>query len=145
MTLIELVVVLGILGIMIAIAVPNFLSMRNSSSDTTAKRSLEAAQLAANWTYRDRADFSKADAVNLKTAAVVIVAPGVTPTGTSQVSVAINATSTSWYASALANGSNRCWMIRQTAGVVSYAGPSTGTCTANAAVALAAGTWRATW
>src|SRR5437868_8214385 len=60
-TLIELMVVVLIIAILIAIAIPSFLGTRNRANDRAAQSSLRLAVTAAKTTFSDTDDFSKAD------------------------------------------------------------------------------------
>jgi type IV pilus assembly protein PilA len=64
-TLLELMVVILIIGILIAIALPTFLGARNRASDRAAQAELRVAYAAALVAYTDGENFAKADRANL--------------------------------------------------------------------------------
>jgi type IV pilus assembly protein PilA len=60
-TLIELMVVVLVIGILLAIAIPTFLGARKKAQDSSAKSSLRNGMSAANLWYSDRQTFAGAD------------------------------------------------------------------------------------
>ncbi len=64
-TLIELMVVVLIIAILIAIAIPAFLGMRNRGYDAQAKSSLRNGVTAAQTYYTDTESFASMSAANL--------------------------------------------------------------------------------
>ena len=143
-TLVELVIVVAIIAIMVTIAVPTFVALRTSSTDGNAQHTLEAAERAANWTSRDRGDFSHADAASLTSSSFRTVPATVTATVQGTTSVAISADLLTWVAAAK-SPSGKCWMIRESGGVVTYFHFVAGACTGNAALAIVPSSWSAAW
>lgn len=79
-TLIELLVVIIILGILVAIAVPAYLSFRGSAQDAAAKANVRSAVPAAEGYYQGNADtYANIDGTALRTEA-----PGVASTVTAE-------------------------------------------------------------
>ena len=64
-TLIELMVVVLIIGILVAIALPTFLGARERAQNRAAQSGLRNALVAAKTAYTDSSDFSGADAAGL--------------------------------------------------------------------------------
>ena len=74
-TLIELLVVIVILGILVAIAVPSYLSFRGSAQDAAAKSNVRSAIPAAESFYQNNnSTYTGVTGASLRTAA-----PGVSP------------------------------------------------------------------
>jgi type IV pilus assembly protein PilA len=71
-TLIELLVVIVILGILIAIAVPAYLSLTSSAHNAAAESNVRSAIPAAETIYEQNGDYS-----TITPAALTAVAPGV--------------------------------------------------------------------
>ena len=77
-TLIELLVVIVILGILVAIAVPSYLSFRGNAQDAAAKSNVRSAIPAAEAWYQDTAG-GNSSYNGLNAAALAKEAPGVSP------------------------------------------------------------------
>lgn len=138
-TLIELMVVVLIIGILIAIALPTFLGARTRAQNRAAQSGLRNALVAAKTMYTDSSTYAAADstATGLTTVepSLTYVAAGVASTGPANISVAPS-TSVSWSAAAL-SASGTCYWIKDTA----LSGTTYGSgavCTGTAAAAAAA-------
>jgi prepilin-type N-terminal cleavage/methylation domain-containing protein len=135
-TLIELMVVVLVIAILLAIAIPTFLGARTRSQDTVAKAALRTALTAASTSFVDTVSFVTADATGLAAeepslSYVSAVTPSIGPK-----SISISASANSWAAAAL-SGSGTCWMIATTSsGTVTY-GASIAACTGTNAVTMA--------
>ena len=77
-TLIELLVVIVILGILVAIAVPSYLSFRGNAQDAAAKSNVRSAIPAAEAWYQDTAG-GNSSYTGLSAANLAKEAPGVSP------------------------------------------------------------------
>jgi type IV pilus assembly protein PilA len=77
-TLIELLVVIVILGILVAIAVPSYLSFRGKASDAASKANVRSAIPAAESFYNDPATGNNSYTA-ITGAALRLQAPGVDP------------------------------------------------------------------
>ena len=62
---IEALVVVGLLGVALAVAVPSFLGLRSSSADGKTKASLRAAMPAADAYFADHKTYSGLDSTDL--------------------------------------------------------------------------------
>jgi type IV pilus assembly protein PilA len=82
-TLIELLVVIVILGILVAIAVPAYLSFRGNAQDAAAKSNVRSAIPAAEGYYQNQTP--NGTYTGMTTAGLIAVAPGVD----AQVKVAV--------------------------------------------------------
>lgn len=79
-TLIELLVVIVILGILVAIAVPAYLSFRGNAQDAAAKSNVRSAVPAAEGYYQDTtANGGNMSYANISGAKLRTEAPGVSP------------------------------------------------------------------
>ena len=116
-TLIELMVVVLIIGILIAIALPTFLGARTRAQNRAAQSDLRNALVAAKTLYTDASSYATADA-----AALTGVEPSLNfvdgaPTGT-DVGIAAAAagarTATTWAAARL-SASGICYYISENA------------------------------
>jgi len=141
-TLIELMVVVLIIGILIAIALPTFLGARNRAQDRAAQSSLRNALVAAKTIYTDGSDYQDADA-----AALVAVEPSLTfddaadSTGPRMVSVDSTGP-TNWAAAALSE-SDTCFYIKDAANGpgTTFGSGAAADCTGADAQAAAAQSW----
>jgi type IV pilus assembly protein PilA len=146
-TLIELMVVVLIIGILIAIALPTFLGARSRAQNRAAQSDLRNALVAAKTMYTDNSSYTAADSA--ATTGLVSVEPSLcyVAAGTASVasgascvsgsgaaSLSVSAASTQW-AAARMSASGTCYWIRdQAASGTTY---GTGTCTGTAALAAA--------
>jgi len=144
-TLIELMVVVLIIGILVAIALPTFLGARQRAQNRAAQSSLRNALVAAKTAYTDTSDYTGADT----SAELLLIEPSLTyndaataSTGPTVVSVAVTGSNAIWSAAALSQ-SGTCFWIMDNAGA-GGTGTKYGTgaaCTGTAAAAAAATTW----
>jgi type IV pilus assembly protein PilA len=134
-TLIELAVVILIIGILLAIAIPNFLGVRKGADDKAAQSALRTSLTLAKTAFGNTSDYSNAGATSLsgQEPSLTFVAANVASTGPTQVSVdATQNTNTTWIAAVKANSGN-CWFIKDDASTGTTYGKSTsGTCNAQA-------------
>src|SRR5438876_9281214 len=88
-TLIELMVVVLIIGILIAIALPTFLGARSRAQNRAAESSLRNALVSAKTLYTDTDDYSTANYTQMAVVepSLTYVATGVASTSPTQVSV----------------------------------------------------------
>ena len=151
-TLIELMVVVLIIGILIAIALPTFLGARTRAQNKAAQSDLRNALVAAKTMYTDSSTYAAADSVSATGLATVepslcyvaagtaSVASGATcasGSGAASVSVAPS-TNVSW-AAARMSASGTCYMIKDTAASGTTYG-SNATCTGTQALTSATAT-----
>jgi type IV pilus assembly protein PilA len=149
-TLIELMVVVLIIGILIAIAIPTFLGARTRAQDRAAQSSLRNTVTAAKALFTDNEDYADATSAELAAGEPSLeftALPGDASTEQTMVSVTsvVTAPSTKaeeFYAAVLSN-SGTCWYVRDAVDPVSNPGTgwakdaTTPVCTATAAAAIA--------
>ena len=90
-TLIELMVVVLIIGILVAIALPTFLGARNRANDKAAQSSLRNALAAAKTIFTDTDDYSTVDATSLTATEPSLTYPA-TPAGPTEISFVVGDT-----------------------------------------------------
>jgi type IV pilus assembly protein PilA len=144
-TLIELMVVVLIIGILVAIALPTFLGARERAQNRAAQSSLRNALVAAKTLYTDVSDYSTATQTGLATVepSLTYNAAGVASTGPTVVSVAVTgATSNTWSAAALSDSGDCFWIMDDASAAGTGTKYGTGaTCTGTAAAAAAGTSW----
>src|SRR4051812_24334319 len=119
-TLIELMVVVLIIGILIAIALPTFLGARTRAQNRAAQSDLRNALVAAKTLYTDNNSYATADESGLQTVepSLTYIAAGSAST-TAVPAVSVSASAGTW-AAARMSASGTCYVIKDVA-----AGPGT--------------------
>jgi len=113
-TLIELMVVVLIIGILIAIAIPTFLGARKRAQDRAAQSSLRNTVTAAKTIYTDHEDYTQATTTALSSAepSLTFVAKGTgVTTGQAPNTVSVDPFATSQFYAAAMSASGTCWYI----------------------------------
>jgi type IV pilus assembly protein PilA len=109
-TLIELMVVLLIMGILLAIAIPTFLSVTKNANDKGAQSNLNAAVTAATSFYINPQNFSTFKTGNAGTNAIKFIAGGPALASSDQVAYALGtSTPTQSILFATWSASGVCW------------------------------------
>ncbi|MEO8694269.1 MAG: prepilin-type N-terminal cleavage/methylation domain-containing protein [Acidimicrobiales bacterium] len=144
-TLIELMVVVLIIGVLLAIAIPTFLGARQRAEDRSAQSSLRNALSAAQVIYTDNSDYTTALKPALDAAEPSLTysaTAAAVSTGNKNISVA--ATATEWGGAVLSK-SGKCFTININAGPVgagtTYGTPTAATCTGTVALTAALPKW----
>ncbi len=139
-TLIELMVVVLIIAILIAIAIPTFLGAREKAQDRGAQSSLRNALTAGKVIFADDGDYANATPAGLLAVepSLTFKAAGVASTGANDISVD-TATDTSVFAGAALSDSGTCfWIADGGSGTTFGTGAA---CTGTAAAAAADPSW----
>jgi type IV pilus assembly protein PilA len=118
-TLIELMVVVLIIGILVAIALPTFLGARERAQNRAAQSSLRNALVAAKTAYTDVSDYSTATDADLPAIepSLTYLAAGAPSTGPNVVSVEVSgANNEIWSAAALSDSGTCFWITDDATG-----------------------------
>jgi type IV pilus assembly protein PilA len=118
-TLIELLVVLLIIGILLAIAIPTFLSVTKGANNTAAQSNLQTALTGAKtyYTNSNQTFTGMTNSASATTSSIQSIdtglsyASGGVSTGPHLVSTAVIDNGTALIMVAFANGTNDCWGI----------------------------------
>ncbi len=108
-TLIELMVVVLIIAILLAIAIPTFLGAQNKAKDRSAQSSARNALTTAKTLYADAGTYIDASALNLGSSEPSLTFQAGISTGAKNVSV--GSTKDQWFAAVLSD-TNTCFYIR---------------------------------
>ena len=118
-TLIELMVVVLIIGILVAIALPTFLGARTRAQNRAAPSSLRNALVAAKTMYTDTSDYSTADEtavqVSPRLSSLTYVAANVDSTSNTTVSVQVSGANDEIWSAAALSESGTCYWIADNA------------------------------
>jgi type IV pilus assembly protein PilA len=115
-TLIELMVVVLIIGILIAIALPTFLGARQRAQNRAAQSSLRNALAAAKTAFTDNDDYTAADVSTLNDIEPSLTFQTADSTGPNQVSITDGgysiapATANAWAAAAMSDSGTCYWI-----------------------------------
>ena len=147
-TLIELMVVVLIIGILVAIALPTFLGARERAQNRAAQSSLRNALVAAKTMYTDVSDYStatEAAATGLPTVepSLTYVAAAVDSTSNTTVSVQVSGANSEIWSGAVLSESGTCYWITDnaTGPGTRYGTGTAATCAGADADAAAATSW----
>jgi type IV pilus assembly protein PilA len=146
-TLIELMVVVLIIAILLAIAIPTFLGAQNKAKDRSSQSSARNALTAAKNIYADTQSYVGATVAEMTPVepSLTFVANNAPSTKAREVSIA--GTDTTFWA-AVKSSTGSCFYIREVSaapgGTSFNKGDSSATCTADAAQALTTG-WSDAW
>jgi type IV pilus assembly protein PilA len=136
-TLIELMVVVLIIGILVAIALPTFLGARTRAQNRAAQSDLRNALVAAKTLYTDTSSYATANAAALTGVEPSLVFVDGAPTGTD---VGVAAISSTVWAAARMSASGVCYYISDNAsagGGTKFGQTAAGTACAAPTLALA--------
>jgi type IV pilus assembly protein PilA len=148
-TLIELMVVVLIIGILIAIALPTFLGARERAQNRAAQSGLRNALAAAKSAYTDTSDFTTADtATELQSIEPSLSYVTVDSTGPTEVSFSVydvNITDDGFAAAAMSESGTCYWIneVSTTPGAGTFYGSTTTAtaCAGTDAQAAAGSSW----
>ena len=134
-TLIELMVVVLIIAILLAIAIPTFLGSQSRAKDRSAQSSLRNTVTAAKGLYLDGNDYSAASATALVAVepSLGFVAAGTASTGAKSVSVNPGTSVSTVFYAAAKSGSGTCFYIMNDGNGATTFAKGTGTCSGTAA------------
>ena len=145
-TLVELMVVVLIIAVLLAIAVPTFLGAQSRARDRSTQSSLRTALVAAKIVYAEKLAFTDAGPGDLTAIEPSLSYRTSDEPSLGAKSVSVNAGpagSQAWYAAALSK-TDTCFYIKDTAmGGTRYATAAAADCTATKALALADTSYRA--
>jgi type IV pilus assembly protein PilA len=148
-TLIELMVVVLIIAILLAIAIPTFLGARQRANDRAAQSSLRNAVTAAKTLFTDNQDYSAATDTALAAVepSLSFKVKGTSAANQKEVSVDGGATVSTTFYAATKSASGTCFFIKDvaaTGGGTTYAKDAAATCTPSATAAASA-TYTSSW
>jgi type IV pilus assembly protein PilA len=111
-TLIELMVVVLIIGILIAIAIPTFLGARARAQDRAAQSSLRNTVTSAKAIYTDKEDYADASVAALQSTEPALTFQTAASNDQNVVSVSPGTAPSQVFYAAVMSKSNTCWYVR---------------------------------
>jgi type IV pilus assembly protein PilA len=144
-TLIELMVVVLIIGILVAIALPTFLGARERAQNRAAQSSLRNALVAAKTAYTDVSDYSTATDADLDLIEPSLTYTDATTDSTSNTTVSVQVSGANneiWSAATLSESGVCYWITDNATGPgTRYGTGVAATCGGEDADAAAAASW----
>jgi len=144
-TLIELMVVVLIIGILVAIALPTFLGARERAQNRAAQSSLRNALVAAKTAYTDVSDYSTATDLLLPAIepSLTYVGAAVDSTSNTMVSVSVSGVNNVVWSAATLSESGVCYWISDnaTGPGTRYGTGAAATCSGTDAIGAVAANW----
>ncbi|MGD9701846.1 MAG: type II secretion system protein [Acidimicrobiia bacterium] len=150
-TLIELMVVVLIIAILLAIAIPTFLGAQNKAKDRSAQSSLRNALTAAKTIYADTADYTTADVAALGAVEPSLTFAAAATDSAVPKTVSVNGPSETVFYGAAMSATKTCFYIKDevaTGGGTLYYKvdkPAGDVCSGSAAAGFPAANWVASW
>ena len=138
-TLIELMVVVLIIGILIAIALPTFLGARTRAQNKAAQSDLRNALVSAKTLYTDSSSYVGATASGLATVEGSLTFVNGAP-GTTSVGILVSPSATDW-AAGRNSASGTCFYISDTSSAGTKYGQAAGACATPTVGLAAAASW----
>jgi type IV pilus assembly protein PilA len=142
-TLIELMIVVLIIAVLIAIAIPTFLGLRKNANDVAAKGSASTALKAAKAIFSDSDSYTGVTLAELRAAEVsVTYVDGATASNGSLIA-SVDVPDPSTFVASVYSPSGTCFFIRDDTSGTTYATLNTGTadCYAGNVTVVFGGSW----
>src|SRR3954466_11063876 len=136
-TLIELMVVVLIIGILVAIALPTFLGARNRANDKAAESGLRNGLAAAKTCFTDADSYTGCDDTKLATVETSLVFQAAVSTGPNELSDTVPAGGTQWAAAALSKSGTCFYILDDSTAGTSFGSTAGGVCDGATAVTTA--------
>jgi type IV pilus assembly protein PilA len=114
-TLIELMMVVLIIGVLVTIALPQFLGVKVRAWDRSAQADVRNAFAAEKAYYTDTLTYTENAATLTAIEAAITYVPGDTPAVTDQVYLHVHVATNEIYLSAMSD-SGTCWYLREVDG-----------------------------
>ena len=144
-TLIELMVVVLIIGILIAIALPTFLGARNRANDKAAQSSLRNALAASKTCFTDADVYTGCDQTKLANIETALTFVGAATDSTGATSVSVDVVSANVWRAAALSRSGTCFAIQdnaQTGGTTYAKVANAATCSGDDTFTFTANGWQ---
>lgn len=138
-TLVEVMVVVLIVGVLLAIAVPTFLGARDRAEERAAQSNLRIAQATAMVIFTDDGDFDDVTTGAMRTNEPSLTWIGASSASTSEnrISIGDSSDSSEWGAAAMADNGT-CYYVRlRESGSTLYGSSTSAACTATVALTQA--------